>query len=81
MNLRVVVIITVLFCCFMVYFYFFSLSQVGLSDAVDLFRARRVFIKDGFAFVPLKDIDAIVFNNYRKNLSKALAVRVQASFY
>ncbi|KAI6071518.1 DNA primase large subunit [Aix galericulata] len=48
--------------------------KVGLSDAVDLFRARRVFIKDGFAFVPLKDIDALVLNNYRQKLSKALAV-------
>uniref|UniRef100_A0A8C9FFL9 DNA primase large subunit n=1 Tax=Pavo cristatus TaxID=9049 RepID=A0A8C9FFL9_PAVCR len=51
---------------------------VGLSDAVDLFRARRVFIKDGFAFVPLKDIDAIVLNNYRKNLSKALALTARS---
>lgn len=33
-----------------------------------------MFIKDGFAFVPLKDIDAIVLNNYRQKLSKALAV-------
>ncbi|XP_010008271.1 PREDICTED: DNA primase large subunit-like, partial [Nestor notabilis] len=48
--------------------------KVGLADAVDLFRARRVFIKDGFAYVPLKDIDAIVLNNYRTKLSKALAV-------
>ncbi|OXB58286.1 hypothetical protein ASZ78_002928 [Callipepla squamata] len=53
--------------------------KVGLSDAVDLFRARRVFIKDGFAFVPVKDIDAIVLNNYRKSLSKALAVSGKAS--
>lgn len=52
----------------------FLLSQVGLADAVDLFRARRVFIKDGFAYVPLKDIDAIVLSNYRTKLSKALAV-------
>lgn len=49
-------------------------SQVGLADAVDLFRARRVFIKDGFAFVPFKEIDVIVLNNYRTKLSKALAV-------
>ncbi|XP_054051733.1 DNA primase large subunit isoform X2 [Rissa tridactyla] len=48
--------------------------KVGLADAVDLFRARRVFIKDGFAYVPLKEIDAIVLNNYRTKLSKALAL-------
>ncbi|XP_061203837.1 DNA primase large subunit isoform X3 [Neopsephotus bourkii] len=47
--------------------------KVGLADAVDLFRTRRVFIKDGFAYVPLKDIDAIVLSNYRTKLSKALA--------
>ncbi|KAF2979575.1 hypothetical protein EK904_005631, partial [Melospiza melodia maxima] len=47
--------------------------KVGLADAVDLFRARRVFIKDGFAFVPFKEIDVIVLNNYRTKLSKALA--------
>ncbi|XP_061203839.1 DNA primase large subunit isoform X5 [Neopsephotus bourkii] len=48
--------------------------KVGLADAVDLFRTRRVFIKDGFAYVPLKDIDAIVLSNYRTKLSKALAL-------
>ncbi|XP_010076329.1 PREDICTED: DNA primase large subunit-like, partial [Pterocles gutturalis] len=47
--------------------------KVGLVDAVDLFRARRVFIKDGFAYVPFKEIDTIVLNNYRTKLSKALA--------
>uniref|UniRef100_A0A8B9PCG6 DNA primase large subunit n=1 Tax=Apteryx owenii TaxID=8824 RepID=A0A8B9PCG6_APTOW len=52
--------------------------KVGLSDAVELFRARRVFIKDGFAYVPLKDIDAIVLNNYRTKLSKALALTARS---
>ncbi|NXO03477.1 PRI2 primase, partial [Rhinopomastus cyanomelas] len=52
--------------------------KVGLVDAVDLFRARRVFIKDGFAYVPLKDIDAIVLSNYRASLSKALAMTARS---
>ncbi|NXA40035.1 PRI2 primase, partial [Eudromia elegans] len=52
--------------------------KVGLADAVELFRARRVFIKDGFAYVPLKDIDAIVLNNYRTKLSKALALTARS---
>ncbi|XP_049674247.1 DNA primase large subunit isoform X2 [Accipiter gentilis] len=51
--------------------------KVGLVDAVDLFRARRVFIKDGFAYVPHKEIDAIVLNNYRTKLSKALAISLE----
>ncbi|XP_059698655.1 DNA primase large subunit [Haemorhous mexicanus] len=52
--------------------------KVGLADAVDLFRARRVFIKDGFAFVPFKEIDVIVLNNYRTKLSKALALTARS---
>ncbi|XP_065488220.1 DNA primase large subunit isoform X3 [Caloenas nicobarica] len=52
--------------------------KVGLADAVDLFRARRVFIKDGFAYVPFKDIVAIVLNNYRAKLSKALALTARS---
>uniref|UniRef100_A0A8C3UC74 DNA primase large subunit n=1 Tax=Catharus ustulatus TaxID=91951 RepID=A0A8C3UC74_CATUS len=52
--------------------------QVGLADAVDLFRARKVFIKDGFAYVPFKEIDVIVLNNYRTKLSKALALTARS---
>ncbi|NWV34788.1 PRI2 primase, partial [Grantiella picta] len=52
--------------------------KVGLADAVDLFRARRVFIKDGFAYVPFKEIDVIVLNNYRTKLSKALALTARS---
>ncbi|NXF07491.1 PRI2 primase, partial [Smithornis capensis] len=52
--------------------------KVGLADAVDLFRTRKVFIKDGFAYVPFKDIDAIVLNNYRTRLSKALALTARS---
>ncbi|NWS45556.1 PRI2 primase, partial [Probosciger aterrimus] len=54
------------------------LTKVGLADAVDLFRARKVFIKDGFAYVPLKDIDALVLSNYRTKLSKALALTARS---
>lgn len=80
MNLSVVNTVTALFCCFTVWA--FLLFQVGLADAVDLFRARRVFIKDGFAYVPFKDIVAIVLNNYRAKLSKALAVSmIKSDFY
>lgn len=80
MNLRVVNIVTALFCYSTVWV--FLLSQVGLADAVDLFRARRVFIKDGFAYVPFKEIDVIVLNNYRTKLSKALAVSlIKSDFY
>lgn len=80
LSLRVVNIIIALFCYSAMWV--FLLSQVGLADAVDLFRARRVFIKDGFAYVPHKEIDAIVLNNYRTKLSKALAVSlIKSDFY
>ncbi|XP_066036645.1 DNA primase large subunit isoform X2 [Chamaea fasciata] len=52
--------------------------KVGLADAVDLFRARRVYIKDGFAYVPFKEIDVIVLNIYRTKLSKALALTARS---
>ncbi|NXM97185.1 PRI2 primase, partial [Sylvia borin] len=52
--------------------------KVGLADAVDLFRARRVYIKDGFAYVPFKEIDVLVLNNYRTKLSKALALTARS---
>ncbi|NXB48309.1 PRI2 primase, partial [Leucopsar rothschildi] len=52
--------------------------KVGLADAVDLFRARKVFIKDGFAYVPFKEIHVIVLNNYRTKLSKALALTARS---
>lgn len=80
MNLRAVNVVTALFCYSATWV--FLLSQVGLADAVDLFKARRVFIKDGFAYVPFKEIDVIVLNNYRTKLSKALAVsQIKSDFY
>ncbi|KAM7173831.1 DNA primase large subunit isoform 2-T3 [Macrochelys suwanniensis] len=47
--------------------------KVPLQDAMDLFRVRRVYLLDAFAYVPHMDIIAIVLNNYRTKLSKALA--------
>lgn len=80
LSLRAVNIVAVLFCYSTMWV--FLLSQVGLADAVDLFRARKVFIKDGFAYVPFKEIDVIVLNNYRTKLSKALAVsQIKSDFY
>uniref|UniRef100_A0A8C3UD61 DNA primase large subunit n=1 Tax=Catharus ustulatus TaxID=91951 RepID=A0A8C3UD61_CATUS len=76
LNLRAVNIVAVLFCYSTMWV--FLLSQVGLADAVDLFRARKVFIKDGFAYVPFKEIDVIVLNNYRTKLSKALALTARS---
>ncbi|EFB29024.1 hypothetical protein PANDA_021431, partial [Ailuropoda melanoleuca] len=48
--------------------------QIPFADALDLFRGRKVYLEGGFAYVPLRDIVAIVLNEFRAKLSKALAV-------
>ncbi|XP_033612545.1 DNA primase large subunit isoform X5 [Fukomys damarensis] len=50
-----------------------SVYKIPFADALDLFRGRRVYLEDGFAYVPLKDIVAIILNEFRAKLSKALA--------
>uniref|UniRef100_A0ACB8GDE6 Uncharacterized protein n=1 Tax=Sphaerodactylus townsendi TaxID=933632 RepID=A0ACB8GDE6_9SAUR len=47
--------------------------KVPFCDALDLVRIRRVYFHGGYAYVPHQDIVTIVLNNYRMNLSKALA--------
>uniref|UniRef100_A0A8I5TN82 DNA primase large subunit n=1 Tax=Pongo abelii TaxID=9601 RepID=A0A8I5TN82_PONAB len=56
---------------------FESIYKIPFADALDLFRGRKVYLEDGFAYVPLKDIVAIILNEFRAKLSKALAVGVQ----
>ncbi|XP_023557642.1 DNA primase large subunit isoform X2 [Octodon degus] len=53
---------------------FESVYKIPFADALDLFRGRRVYLEDGFAYVPLKDIVAIILNEFRAKLSKALAL-------
>ncbi|XP_043366347.1 DNA primase large subunit isoform X6 [Dermochelys coriacea] len=45
---------------------------------MDLFRVRRVYLLNAFAYVPHTDIVAIVLNNYRTKLSKALALTARS---
>ncbi|XP_075779788.1 DNA primase large subunit isoform X1 [Pelodiscus sinensis] len=52
--------------------------KVPLPDAMDLFRVRRVYLLNGIAYVPHTDIIAIVLNNYRIKLSKALALTARS---
>ncbi|XP_041578395.1 DNA primase large subunit isoform X2 [Vulpes lagopus] len=51
-----------------------SVYKIPFADALDLFRGRKVYLEGGFAYVPLRDIVAIVLNEFRAKLSKALAV-------
>ncbi|XP_018604760.1 DNA primase large subunit [Scleropages formosus] len=52
--------------------------KVPFQDALDLVRMRKVFVKDGFAYVPHQDIVTIVLNDYRTRLSKALALTARS---
>uniref|UniRef100_A0A8D1UF97 DNA primase large subunit n=1 Tax=Sus scrofa TaxID=9823 RepID=A0A8D1UF97_PIG len=53
-------------------------EAIPFADALDLFRGRRVYLEDGFAYVPLKDIVAIILNEFRTKLSKALALTARS---
>ncbi|XP_077625225.1 DNA primase large subunit [Crocuta crocuta] len=55
-----------------------SVYKIPFADALDLFRGRKVYLEDGFAYVPLKDIVAIVLNEFRAKLSKALALTARS---
>nr|KAF6507392.1 DNA primase subunit 2 [Rousettus aegyptiacus] len=55
-----------------------SVYKIPFADALDLFRGRKVYLEDGFAYVPLKDIVAIVLNEFRTKLSKALALTARS---
>ncbi|XP_066109077.1 DNA primase large subunit isoform X1 [Saccopteryx bilineata] len=55
-----------------------SVYKVPFADALDLFRVRKVYLEDGFAYVPLKDIVAIILNEFRTKLSKALALTARS---
>ncbi|XP_039387602.1 DNA primase large subunit isoform X2 [Mauremys reevesii] len=52
--------------------------KVPLQEAMDLFRVRRVYLLNAFTYVPQTDIVAIVLNNYRTKLSKALALTARS---
>ncbi|XP_069091858.1 DNA primase large subunit isoform X1 [Pleurodeles waltl] len=52
--------------------------KVPFQDALDLVRPRKVFLRKGFAYVPHQDIVAIVLNDFRTKLSKALALTARA---
>ncbi|XP_033073434.1 DNA primase large subunit [Trachypithecus francoisi] len=55
-----------------------SIYKIPFADALDLFRGRKVYLEDGFAYVPLKDIVAIILNEFRTKLSKALALTARS---
>nr|XP_010972226.1 DNA primase large subunit isoform X1 [Camelus bactrianus] len=55
-----------------------SVYKIPFADALDLFRGRKVYLENGFAYVPLRDIVAIILNDFRTKLSKALALTARS---
>ncbi|XP_047668897.1 DNA primase large subunit isoform X2 [Tachysurus fulvidraco] len=52
--------------------------KVPFQDALDLVRTRKVFLKAGYAYIPHQEIVAIVLNDFRTRLSKALALTARS---
>lgn len=52
--------------------------KVPFTEALELIRSRKVFIKDGFAYVPDTDLATLVTAAFRAKLSQALAVTNRA---
>jgi DNA primase large subunit len=52
--------------------------KVDFTEALDLVKGRRVFVTNGFAYVPRHDILSIIVAAFRAKLSKALAATSKA---
>uniref|UniRef100_A0A1A8EHR1 DNA primase large subunit n=1 Tax=Nothobranchius kadleci TaxID=1051664 RepID=A0A1A8EHR1_NOTKA len=52
--------------------------KVPFQDALDLVRTRKVYLKEGYAYIPHQDIVTIVLNDFRTRLSKALALTARS---
>ncbi|XP_020488455.2 DNA primase large subunit [Labrus bergylta] len=52
--------------------------KVPFQDALDLVRMRKVYLKAGYVYIPQQDIVAIVLNDFRTRLSKALALTARS---
>ncbi|XP_035665558.1 DNA primase large subunit-like [Branchiostoma floridae] len=48
--------------------------KVPFQEALDLVRARKVYLKKGYVYVPQSELVSIILSAFRENLSKALAV-------
>ena len=48
--------------------------KVHFNDALDLIRARRVYLQAGYAYVPSDELVSIVTASFRSHLSHAITV-------
>ncbi|MBN3270993.1 PRI2 primase, partial [Polyodon spathula] len=52
--------------------------KVPFQDVLDLVRGRKVYLREGSAYIPHQEIVAIVLNDFRTRLSKALALTARS---
>ncbi|XP_072937346.1 DNA primase large subunit [Epargyreus clarus] len=52
----------------------FKFYKVKFYEVLDLVRARKVFIKDGYAYIPDKDFISVLSTQFRTHLKQTLAV-------
>ncbi|KAK0069423.1 DNA primase large subunit [Biomphalaria pfeifferi] len=52
--------------------------KVPFTEALDLVRNRKVFLRDGYAYVPQEDLVSILLSLFRTQLSHALVVTSRA---
>lgn len=55
--------------------------KVPFADALDLVRGRKVYLENGFAYVPRDELVSLVSNEFRMQLSRALAMTARALPY
>ncbi|XP_020623549.1 DNA primase large subunit-like [Orbicella faveolata] len=55
--------------------------KVPFVEALDLVRSRKVYLENGFAYVPRDDLVSLVANEFRMQLSRALAMTARALPY
>uniref|UniRef100_A0A8C4QQL1 DNA primase large subunit n=1 Tax=Eptatretus burgeri TaxID=7764 RepID=A0A8C4QQL1_EPTBU len=52
--------------------------KVPFTDALDLVRGRKIFLRHGLAYIPHNDLVSIVLNDFRTSLSRALALATRS---
>ncbi|KAJ8306542.1 hypothetical protein KUTeg_017087 [Tegillarca granosa] len=58
--------------------HFKGILRVPFIEVLDLVRSRKVYLVDGYAFVPRDDMISILLTHYRAHLSHSLAITCRA---
>lgn len=48
--------------------------KVNFLEVLELVKGRRVFVKNGFAYVTIQDFGSVLLHVFRSHLSKSLSV-------